>query len=162
VYGVGYKDLLSSKPGSSGRTMKSVMKALGMPPACHEADGLLSLSKETSARVSDVLMLQLCTTPCRLTCRLSEKSHLATYWTVWTTHGVFGCWLCTCAGVQRPNEQVEELVALFDAQTRRRVAAARRAHGARTQRFGVFQRVRVVVVTPRQVAPQGLVPGCHG
>lgn len=33
VYGAGYKDLLSSKPGSSGRTMKSVMKALGAPPA---------------------------------------------------------------------------------------------------------------------------------
>jgi hypothetical protein len=33
VYGAGYKDLLSSKPGSSGRTMKSVMKALGTPPA---------------------------------------------------------------------------------------------------------------------------------
>ena len=46
------------------------------------------------------------------------------------------------AGVQRPNQQVEELVALFDAQTRRRVAAARRAHGARTQRFGLLQRVR--------------------
>ena len=33
MYGAGYKDLLSSKPGSSGRTMKSVMKALGVPPA---------------------------------------------------------------------------------------------------------------------------------
>jgi hypothetical protein len=38
-------------------------------------------------------------------------------------------------------------VALFDAQTRRRVAAARRAHGARTQRFGLLQRVRPGVVS---------------
>ena len=44
--------------------------------------------------------------------------------------------------MQRPNQQVEELVALFDRQTRRRVAAARRASGARTQRFGLLQRVR--------------------
>jgi hypothetical protein len=51
------------------------------------------------------------------------------------------------AGVQRPNQQVEELVALFDAQTRRRVAAVRRAHGARTQRFGLLQRVRPGVVS---------------
>lgn len=35
-------------------------------------------------------------------------------------------------------------MALFDAQTRRKVAAARRAHGARTQRFGLFQRVRMM------------------
>lgn len=33
MYGAGYKEaLLSNKPGSSGRTMKSVMKALGARP----------------------------------------------------------------------------------------------------------------------------------